>query len=67
MTWITIFTLVLSAVLGLIAAVAAGALSGVRLAGDELGTRLAAYLGGLYGLLGGSGAVAAGLLITQLL
>jgi hypothetical protein len=62
-----IFTFVMSAVLGLIAAAAAGALSGARLAGDELGTRLAAYLGGLYGLLGGAGAVAAGLLITQLL
>lgn len=62
-----IFTFVLAAVSGLIAAAAAGALSGARLAGHDLGIRLAAYLGGLYGLLSGLGAVAAGLLITQLL
>ena len=36
MTWIAIFTMVLGAVLGLVAA-AAGAPSGARLAGDELG------------------------------
>jgi hypothetical protein len=60
------FALLMSAVFGLTAAAAAGALSGARLAGDDLGIRLAAYLGGLYGLLGGSVAVAVGLLITQL-
>jgi hypothetical protein len=59
-------TLLLSSVLGLVAAAAAGAISGVCLASNDLGTRLAACLGGLFGLLGGLCAVAAGLLITQL-
>lgn len=43
-------TLTLGIVAGLIAGLACGAISGLKVGGEALGSELAAYMGGLYGL-----------------
>jgi hypothetical protein len=57
---------ILALVAGIAAALAAGALSGLRVGKDALGVELAAYMGGLYGALSGIGAVVLTLLILAL-
>lgn len=57
---------VLSLILGLAAALGAGALSGIRIGKDALGTELAAYMGGLYGIVAGSVAVVLAVLVLAL-
>jgi hypothetical protein len=59
-------TVVLSLILGLAAALGAGALSGIRIGKDALGTELAAYMGGLYGIISGSVAVVLTVLVLSL-
>ena len=53
-------------VAGVGAAFAAGALSGLRIGKDALGAELAAYMGGLYGIISGSVAVALTVLVLSL-
>jgi hypothetical protein len=57
---------ILSLILGLAAALGAGALSGVRIGKDALGTELAAYMGGLYGIISGSVAVVMTVIVLSL-
>ncbi|KJS44075.1 MAG: hypothetical protein VR71_07825 [Roseovarius sp. BRH_c41] len=59
-------TVILSLILGLAAALGAGALSGIRIGKDALGTELAAYMGGLYGIISGSVAVVLTVLVLSL-
>lgn len=58
--------LILALVLGVLAALGAGALSGIRIGGAELGNELAAYMGTLYGLIAGVPAVVIGLAMVAL-
>ena len=58
--------IILALVLGIIAAMGAGALSGIRIGGAELGNELASYMGMLYGLIAGSAAVVIGLALVAL-
>jgi hypothetical protein len=58
--------IVLSLLLGFAAALGAGALSGVRIGKDALGAELAAYMGGLYGIISGSAAVVLTVLVLAL-
>jgi hypothetical protein len=58
--------IVLSLLLGFAAALGAGALSGVRIGKDALGAELAAYMGGLYGIISGSVAVILTVLVLSL-
>lgn len=53
--------LLIALVSGIAAALVGGALSGVRLAGADLGNELAAFMGSLYGVLSGTLAVVIGL------
>ncbi|HCS70020.1 MAG TPA: hypothetical protein DIW51_08625 [Rhodospirillaceae bacterium] len=53
--------LLIALVFGIAAALVGGALSGVRLAGADLGNELAAFMGSLYGVLSGTLAVVIGL------
>ena len=62
-----IATLLIALVVGILAAMGGGALSGLRIGGEHLGKELAAYMGSLYGLLSGSLAVIIGLLIASLI
>jgi hypothetical protein len=48
---------------GILGALGAGALSGIRIGKDALGAELAAYMGALYGFLAGGIAVVATILI----
>jgi hypothetical protein len=59
--------IVLSLLLGFAAALGAGALSGVRIGKDALGAELAAYMGGLYGIISGSVAVVLTVLLLALI
>ena len=59
-------TFILALVLGVAAALGAGAVSGMRIGKDALGAELAAYMGGLYGLLSGVAAVIVGLIVLLL-
>jgi len=59
--------ILLSLLLGLAAALGAGALSGVRIGKEHLGTELAAYMGGLYGIISGSAAVILTVLVLSLI
>ena len=52
---------------GIAAAMAAGALSGVKIGGEHIGNELAAYMGSLYGFLSGTAAVAVGLIVLLML
>lgn len=52
---------------GLFTAVAAGALSGLRIGKEALGAELAAYMGGVYGFISGLVAVGLGLIIMALI
>ena len=58
--------LILALVLGVLAALGAGALSGIRIGGAELGNELAAYMGMLYGVLAGGAAVVIGVALVAL-
>ncbi|MDP7150273.1 MAG: hypothetical protein QGI70_04755 [Paracoccaceae bacterium] len=58
--------LILALVLGVLAALGAGALSGIRIGGAELGNELAAYMGMLYGLIAGGAAVVIGVALIAL-
>lgn len=58
--------ILLSLVFGIAAAALAGALSGLRIGKDALGAELAAYMGGLYGIMSGVGAVILTVLILAL-
>lgn len=58
--------ILLSLILGFAAALGAGALSGIRIGKDALGTELAAYMGGLYGIIAGSVAVVLTVLLLSL-
>ena len=58
-------TVILSLIIGLAAALGAGALSGIRIGNDALGTELAAYMGGLYGIISGSVAVVLTVLVLS--
>lgn len=60
-------TVILSLIVGFIGALIAGALSGLRIGKDALGTELAAYMGGLYGILSGSVAVVVSIIILMLI
>lgn len=60
-------TVILSLIIGFIGALIAGALSGLRIGKDALGTELAAYMGGLYGILSGSVAVVVSIIILMLI
>jgi hypothetical protein len=57
---------VLSLILGFAAALGAGALSGLRIGKEALGAELAAYMGGLYGIVAGSVAVVVAVLALSL-
>lgn len=59
-------SIILSLLLGFAAALAAGAWSGVRIGKDALGTELAAYMGGLYGIISGSVAVVLTVIVLSL-
>lgn len=58
--------MILALVLGVLAALGAGALSGIRIGGADLGNELAAYMGMLYGLIAGGAAVVIGLALVAL-
>jgi hypothetical protein len=58
--------IILSLALGFAAAAGAGALSGIRIGKDALGAELAAYMGGLYGIISGSVAVILTVLLLSL-
>lgn len=53
-------------IVGILASIGAGALSGLRIGGAELGNELAAYMGMLYGFIAGTAAVLIGLLLVAL-
>ncbi len=57
---------ILALVVGIVAALGAGALSGIRIGGAELGNELASYMGMLYGLIAGGAAVVIGLVLVAL-
>lgn len=59
--------LIIALLLGVLAALGAGALSGIRVGGAELGNELAAYMGMLYGVIGGGAAVVIGLGVVTIL
>lgn len=63
----TAILILLSLALGVSAAAIAGALSGLRIGKDALGAELAAYMGGLYGIMSGVGAVILTVLILALI
>ena len=52
---------------GLLGAMVFGALSGLRIGKEALGAELAAFMGGLYGVVSGALAVIAGLIILVIL
>lgn len=59
--------IVIAFIVGILAALAGGAVSGIRIGGADLGRDLAAYMGMLYGLIAGGGAVVVGLAVTLLM
>ncbi len=58
---------VLSLVLGVAAAIMAGAYSAVRIGGEALGMQLAAFMGTIYGAVAGVLGVGAGLVVLLLI
>ena len=56
------YDIILPLVLGVLAALAAGILSGVTIAAKVIGVELAGSMGGLYGLLSGSFTIIIGLI-----
>ena len=60
-------TLILSLITGIACAGGAGALSGMKLAGEDLGNELASYMGALYGLIAGGSATVIGLIALMLI
>ena len=59
--------LLLAFFVGIIASLIGGAVSGIRIGGADLGRDLAAYMGMLYGVLAGGGAVVIGLVAAVLI
>ena len=59
--------IVIAFIVGIVAALAGGAISGIRIGGADLGRDLAAYMGMLYGLIAGGGAVVIGLIAVVLI
>ena len=59
--------LILALILGIAAAIGAGALSGIRIGGAELGNERASYMGMLYGLIAGGAAVVIGLILVTVI
>ena len=59
--------LILALIVGIAAAMGAGALSGIRIGGAELGNELASYMGMLYGLIAGGAAVVIGLILVTVI
>ena len=59
--------LTLASIVGIAAAMGAGALSGIRIGGAELGNELASYMGMLYGLIAGGAAVVIGLILVSVI
>ena len=59
--------ILLAFVVGILASLAGGAISGIRIGGADLGRDLAAYMGMLYGVLAGAGAVVIGLVAAVLI
>ena len=57
--------LILALIVGIAAAMGAGALSGIRIGGAELGNELASYMGMLYGLIAGGTAIVIGLILVS--
>ena len=57
-------TIAIAFVAGIVGALGAGALSGLRIGKEALGAELAAYMGALYGFLAGGLAVVLTLIIT---
>lgn len=52
---------------GAVAALIAGMISGIIIGKDAIGTEMAAGMGGLYGLLGGTGSALIGLIVLNLI
>lgn len=63
----TLGLLILSLILGLAAALGGGALSGFVIGRSALGGQLAAYMGALYGIMAGIGAVVLTLFVLALI
>lgn len=61
-----ILLFVLALVLGVAASLGGGALSGLRIGKAALGAELAAFMGGLYGVLAGAAGVLVGLIVLKL-
>ncbi len=59
--------ILLAFVVGILASLIGGAVSGIRIGGADLGRDLAAYMGMLYGVLAGGGAVVIGLVAAVLI
>ncbi len=59
--------ILLAFVVGILASLIGGAISGIRIGGADLGRDLAAYMGMLYGVLAGGGAVVIGLVAAVLI
>ena len=59
--------IIIAFIVGILAALAGGAVSGIRIGGADLGRDLAAYMGMLYGLIAGGGAVVVGLVLAVLI
>jgi len=62
-----IITLIIALVAGIAAAMAGGALSGMKIGAGALGADLAAYMGVLYCFLAGSIGVVAGLVVLGIM
>ena len=59
--------IIIAFIVGILAALAGGAVSGIRIGGADLGRDRAAYMGMLYGLIAGGGAVVVGLVLAVLI
>ena len=62
----TVTLFLISLLAGLLGALAFGAWSGMRIGKEALGAELAAFMGGLYGVLSGALAVIVGLIILMI-
>lgn len=58
---------IVALIVGAVAALAGGALCGLKIGAEALGAELAAYMGGFYGLLAGSIGVVLGLIVLTIL
>lgn len=60
-------SLVLALIAGLATSIAFGAFSGLRVGGEALGSELAMYMGGLYGLIAGAATTVIGIVVLSIL